>query len=86
MTHPIFSVIDNKVRVRMICCLSQEEKTVTELIDTCGLSQSAVSQHLQKLRKAGVVEVTKKGRKVYYRISDPRIESLCKQILSYVGS
>jgi DNA-binding transcriptional ArsR family regulator len=85
MSHPIFSVIDNEVRVRMMCCLSQGEKTVTELIENCGLSQSAVSQHLHKMRKAGVVEVTKKGREVYYRISDPRVESLCKQILAYVG-
>lgn len=85
MSHPIFSVIDNEVRVRLMCCLSQGEKTVTELIENCGLSQSAVSQHLQRMRNAGVVEVTKKGREVYYRISDPRVEGLCKQILEYVG-
>ena len=42
--------------------------TVGELAEKIDLSQSALSQHLAKLREAGLVESDKRGLMVYYRI------------------
>ena len=86
MSHPLFSIIDNEVRVKLVMCLSNGEKTVSELISNCGLSQSAVSQHLQKMRLAGVVSVNKKGREMYYSIQDKRVLDICKDIFNYINS
>ena len=41
-----------------------------------GMSQSCISQHLQKLRSAGVVEAERVGNEVYYRVSSPQARSL----------
>jgi ArsR family transcriptional regulator len=49
-------------------CLAQKPKNVTELISTCGLSQSAISQHLSKLREAGLVATSKSGTCVTYEL------------------
>ena len=41
-----------------------------------GMSQSCISQHLQKLRLAGVVTAERNGNEVYYRVASPRVEKL----------
>ena len=41
-----------------------------------GMSQSCISQHLQKLRLAGVVAAERNGNEVYYRVASPRVEKL----------
>lgn len=41
-----------------------------------GMSQSCVSQHLQKLRLAGVVAAERSGNEVYYRLASPRVAAL----------
>lgn len=62
----IYEVFGNKVRTRLILCLDNGPKNVGELIENCSLSQSAVSQHLAKLKKAGIVDTQKKGRNILY--------------------
>ena len=59
-----YNAFSNKVRIGLISCL-EKEKTVTELINTCNLSQSAVSQHLAKLRKANIVSTKRQGKQIY---------------------
>lgn len=87
MTIDIFSAISNPVRIKLIMCLSEKPKSVNELIHTCGLSQSAVSQHLAKLKKAGILDTKKEGKYVFYKLLYPeaaeiafRVESLSKEI------
>src|SRR3546814_15787807 len=48
------------------------ELPVGALVERIGLSQSALSQHLAKLREEGLVATRKKAQTVYYRICDPR--------------
>ena len=54
------------MRVKLLLCLSQKAKNVSDLIQTCNLSQSAVSQHLAKLKSAKLVETKKEGKEVMY--------------------
>ena len=42
-------------RLMILCSLAEGEKTVNELVEIIDLSQSAVSQHLARLRAAGLV-------------------------------
>lgn len=70
MQDILISALCNPVRLKIIKCISEKEKTVGELIKTCNLSQSAVSQHLTKLKKAGLVKDSKIGREVFYSITD----------------
>lgn len=64
----IYPIFGNEIRSKLILCLDDKPKNVTELIGTCGLSQSAVSQHLAKLRHCGLVSVRKNGQEVYYKL------------------
>lgn len=61
-------------RLQIIDLLSDgSERTVTELQDTTGLSQSNVSQNLALLRTSGIVQARREGNNVYYSVTDPRI-------------
>ncbi len=62
----------------MILCQLVEhgEATVRSLVDAVGISQSALSRHLSKMRDEGIVTFRKESQTVWYRIADPRIEKL----------
>jgi ArsR family transcriptional regulator len=66
----------NANRLMVLCHLVSGEKTVGELAEAVGLSQSALSQHLAKLREAGLVESDKRGLLVYYRICSMEAQAL----------
>lgn len=67
-------------RLKVLCALLEGEKTVNELVDYVGASQSWVSQVLSKLRLGGLAESRKDGIYVYYRIAEPRLRSLMEAI------
>lgn len=83
MEDDIFCTLGNEVRVKLLLCLSHGEKTVSELILNCGLSQSAVSQHLQKLRACDMVVARRDGREKYYSIADRELTMICTLLLQY---
>ncbi len=72
----LLKLMANSKRLLILCNLLNNEKTVGELQDLVGLSQSALSQHLAKMRDSGVVSTKKTGTSVYYHISNPEVEAL----------
>ncbi len=81
MTKDIYAAFGNKTRAELIRCLAKEPKNVTQLISTCGLSQSAVSQHLAKLRQSGLVETKKNGKNILYQLKFKQAAAI-SQLLS----
>lgn len=63
-------------RLRILCHLQVKEATVTELVELTKMSQSAVSQHLAKMKAYGVLVDRRDGNKAYYSVSDPAFEGL----------
>ncbi len=80
----ILSALSNPTRLQLIQCLSHKPKSVSEMITICGLSQSAVSQHLAKLRRAGLVKTEKKGKTVYYHLAYPQLADLSSQMQTFI--
>jgi ArsR family transcriptional regulator, virulence genes transcriptional regulator len=67
----------NECRLLVLCHLAAEgELSVGQLQDRVGLSQSALSQHLAKLREEGLVATRKESQTVFYRVCDPKAEQL----------
>ena len=67
-------------RLRLLCSLVEGEKSVGELVEIVGLSQSAVSQHLKKLRDAGLVAPERNGQMIYYRLDNPDARALLQAL------
>ena len=61
--------LGNESRLMVCCSLGNSELSVGELNARVPLSQSALSQHLARLREAGLVKTRKEGQTVYYRLA-----------------
>lgn len=72
----MLKLLANAKRLMILCHLVKGEKSVGQLADLVGLSQSALSQHLARMRDLEIVEADKKGQMVYYRISTPEVEAI----------
>jgi len=81
MRSIFISSFANKTRLKLLMCLGQGDKNVTELIKICGLSQSAVSQHLEKLRKARLIFGRKNGKEIVYKLTNTRSAEIAKNLL-----
>ena len=67
-------------RLELLELLGQGERTVDSLAGEIGASIANISQHLQALRQAALVESRKQGQFVYYRLADPAISDLCRAL------
>src|SRR6185312_16017343 len=73
----ILRALANERRLMILCKLVEwGEANVTSLSEAVGLSQSALSQHLAKMRDEKIVDFRRDSQTLWYRISDPRIEQL----------
>lgn len=69
--------LSNDARLLVLCRLAKEgEVTAGSLTGTGGLSQSALSQHLARMREDGIVSYRRDGQTLWYSIADPKIERL----------
>jgi len=80
----LLKLLANENRLLILCRLAlARELSVNDLADAVGLSQSALSQHLAKMREDGVLATRRDAQTVYYRIADPnaaRLLALLKSI------
>jgi DNA-binding transcriptional ArsR family regulator len=73
----LLKLLANEQRLLILCHLSAAgEMPVNSLVQSVGLGQSALSQHLAKLRADGVVQYRREGTTLYYRVADARAETL----------
>ncbi len=66
----------NDRRLVVLCELAQGERTVGELEGMAGLSQSALSQHLAKLREAGIVKTRREAQTIHYSLANEGVKRL----------
>ena len=73
----LLGALANDRRLLILCKLIETgEATVGALADDVGLSQSALSQHLARMREEGIVTFRRDAQTLWYRIADPRVETL----------
>jgi len=69
-------ILANDRRLMILCELLKGERSVGELEVIVGLSQSALSQHLAKLRSNHLVITRRESQTIYYRIADPAVTKI----------
>lgn len=80
----MLKLVANERRLLILCRLAvKREMSVGALAKAVGLGQSALSQHLAKMREEGLVATRRDAQTVFYRIADPnasRVLKLLKEI------
>lgn len=81
----LLKLLANEQRLVVLCRLSGGEMSVTELGEHVDLSQSALSQHLAKLRADKLVATRRDAQTIYYRLADPIAERLVGVLCELYG-
>ena len=76
----LLKAMSNERRLLILCHLSEGEHSVGELCALVGLSQSALSQHLAKLRHDGLVATRRSKQTVYYSVAAGEVESILQTL------
>jgi ArsR family transcriptional regulator len=71
-----FKALAHPVRIHLIDCLRDGERSVGELSEMVGLELANVSQQLAVLRSKNIVSARKEGNVVYYSVVDPELFTL----------
>ena len=74
--------LGSPVRLDLLECLGQGQRSVEALAEKCGLPVSNASHHWQQLRHAGLVSAEKEGLYVYYRLAGDEVVSLLNALRS----
>ncbi|MFI0510588.1 DNA-binding transcriptional ArsR family regulator [Streptomyces canus] len=74
----VFGLLASSARLHIMWALSQGESDVTRLADRVGGALPAVSQHLAKLKLAGLVRSRREGRRQVYYVDDPDIVTVVR--------
>lgn len=79
----LLQLLASRPRLMILCRLAEaEELAVGALADSVALSQSALSQHLARLRADGLVATRREGQRILYRINDRRLLTLMETLNS----
>jgi DNA-binding transcriptional ArsR family regulator len=76
-----FALLADPTRVRMLWALRETELDVATLAGVAGCRPTVASQHLSKLRFAGLVEGTRDGQRVMYRLRGGHVRALLREAL-----
>lgn len=72
----LMKALGNESRLFLLCNLHDGEKTVSALEELLDISQSAISQHLGRLRRQGLVKYRKDGLQSFYSLASTEVESV----------
>ena len=77
----VLKALANEKRLMILCkLLERGEMSVMPLADEVGLSQSALSQHLAKMRDEGIVGFRRDGQTIFYRLADRNVGRILKTL------
>lgn len=79
----VFALLADPTRLHLLWTLAGGEADVSQLTESCGASRTAVSQHLAKLRLAGLVEFRKESRHAIYQLRDGHLRRLVLEALNH---
>lgn len=80
----LFRLLGEPNRLRLVVACLDGQKSVGELTEEVGVSQSLVSQHLRLLRAGRLLKQTRQGRNVLYELPDCHIRTMLTNMMDHV--
>ncbi|MHB1682077.1 MAG: ArsR/SmtB family transcription factor [Bacilli bacterium] len=72
----VYKALTDKTRLHILALLKHDELCVCELVEVLQMTQPAISQHLRKLRQAGLVKERKTAHWVFYSVDGAAVPIL----------
>lgn len=81
-----FSVLSEPTRLRIMHAICEEEKTVSQIVEELGATQTNISRHLNLMHKSGVLARRKEGNQVHYRAADAAMVDICRKVCNRIAA
>lgn len=81
----LLRALASPLRIGIVTQLAGGPRCVHELVETLGVAQPLVSQHLRVLRSAGVVRGVRRGREIAYSLTDEHVAHIVADAVSHAG-
>lgn len=75
-----FGLLSEPMRLKIVHAICLKEKSVSEIVQVTGATQTSVSRHLNRMHAAGAVARRREGNQVYYRVADANLVDLCRNV------
>jgi DNA-binding transcriptional ArsR family regulator len=80
-----FALLSNPARLHVLWLAAHDHHDVTALAERAGVGVATMSQHLTKLRLAGLIRARREGRRHIYTVEDPHVLTLVQQIFAHIA-
>jgi DNA-binding transcriptional ArsR family regulator len=81
-----FALLSDPTRLRIVHTLCQEERSVNEIVQSTGGTQTNISRHLGLMHERGALVRRREGSQVFYRLGDPTLMEMCRSVCQRVSS
>ncbi len=81
----VLKVLGDSNRLGIALSIGKDSRSVTEIVNASGLSQTLVSFHLRIMREADVVRTVRNGPFIHYSLSDPSLLGLLSELSQMVN-
>jgi DNA-binding transcriptional ArsR family regulator len=76
----LLAMLANAKRLLALCHLLHGERSVGQLAHLIGLSPTALSQHLARMRDLGLVATRREGQTIFYRLASPEVSAILETL------
>ena len=73
-----FALLAEPMRLKIMHTVCLDEKSVGQIVEATGATQTNVSRHLNRMHAAGVLKRRKDGSQVYYQVADATLTEMCR--------
>lgn len=81
-----FSLLAEPTRLRILHTICTAERSVSQIVEATGATQTNVSRHLSMMYQAGVVSRRREGSAVFYKVLDPELTEICRKVCVRIAS
>ncbi len=81
-----FAVLSEPNRLKIMHALCEGERSVGQVLERTGLSQTNASRHLGLMRLHGLVSARRDGKQIHYRIADDTMPQLCRAVCRRIAA
>lgn len=81
-----FALLGTPARLHLLALAADGERDVSSLAEAAGISITAASQHLSKLRLAGLISARRDGRRQIYVVDDPHVLTVVDQMFDHIAA
>lgn len=75
-----FALLAEPARLKIMHAICDGERTVGDIVEETGISQTNVSRHLGLMHRQGAVVRRRDGKQIYYRVADETMPELCRAV------